>query len=412
MKHNLYDLFCDYSGELPDIVEKPCNTERIKQLVLDGVQNKRPVKVKRIKPKYFIFCAAAVLTAVSGLTVAAATDGFDHFRSILHRTEPSANISEELPLMNGGKVSDMEQNISENRIVFTGSDSMTVSTAGMYYDNNTLMLSVEMKLNGDISVPDNALAVPYFSKIKDGVRTELTNQSGLYNTARLTKGDAPDTYYATFYLTEKGLLDSKIGITFRNIITTNDAADINNALIAEQELWRNAFDLDSHTVEEWKQYWKDNDFDKRTHDFVDARLADCNSVVTGEWSAELDITDIDGAATFSRDGFAVTADTLSLTLDIEQKLPDTVFAVPIVTMGDGTVVFDGGTSEERLLTQMGVISPNEKCKRYAHRFSNVFSYSEPHKVSSISEISVYVFESGSDGLTANRHIIYEAEATS
>ncbi|MBR5684100.1 MAG: hypothetical protein IKW96_12650, partial [Ruminococcus sp.] len=390
--------------------EKPCDTERIKQLVLDGVQKKRPIR--RIKPKYFIICTAAVLTAVSGLTVAAATDGFGHFRSILHRTEPNANISEELPLMNDSEVSGMEQNISESRIVFTGSDSMTVSTAGMYYDNNTLMLSLEMKLNDDISVPDNALAVPYFTKIKDGVRTELTNQSGLANTARLTKGDAPSTYYVTFYLTEKGLSDSKIGITLINIITTDDASDIYSALIAEQESWRNAFDLDSHTVEEWKQYWKDNDFDKRTHDFVDARLVECSSIVAGKWSAELDISDIDGAATFSKDGFTVTADTLSLTLDIEQNLPDTVFAVPIVTMKDGTVIFDGGTSEENWLAQTGVISPDENCMRYAHRFSNVFSYSEPHKVSSIAEISVYVFESGSDGLTANRHMIYEAEATS
>ena len=165
MKHDLYNLFSDYSGELPDIEEKPCNTEHIKQLVLDGVQKKRPIR--HINLRMIIICAAAVLTAVSGLTVAAATDGFGHFRSILHRTEPSANISEELPLVNGGDVSGMEQNISESRIVFTGSDSMTVSTAGMYYDNNTLMLSVEMKLNGDIFVPDNALAVPYFSKIKD-----------------------------------------------------------------------------------------------------------------------------------------------------------------------------------------------------------------------------------------------------
>lgn len=410
MKHDLYELFSEYGGELPEIEEKPCDTKRIKQLVLEGTQKKRPIR--RVRPKLFIICAAAVLTAVSGLTVAAATDGFSHFRSILGRTEPSGNLSDELPLMSGGDVSGMEQNISENRIVFTGSAAMTVSTAGMYYDNNTLMLSVEMRAGTDKAIPDNAIILPYFTKIKGGVSTELPNQSGLANAAALTRGDEPDTYYATFYLTEKDLADSKVGVTLKNIITTDDTADVYSALIAEQESWRDEFDLDSHTIEEWKQYWHDNDFDKRTRDFVEARLAECCSVMNGEWSAEVDISDIGKAATFSRDGFTVTADTLSLTLDIEQELPEYAFAVPVVTMSDGTVIFDGGTSEENLLSQMGVIRSGEKCRRYAHIFANVFSYSEPHHVSSIADISVYVFESNDSGLTAKRRIIYEAEATS
>ena len=410
MKYDLHDLFSEYAGELPEIEEKSCNTERIKQLVLDGTKKKCPTR--HINPKMIIICAAAVLTAVSGLTVTAATGGFGHFKSILHKTEPSGNISDELPLMNGNDVSGMEQNISENRIEFTGSDSMTVSTAGMYYDNNTLMLSVEMKLNEDTFIPDNTVAVPFFSKVKDDECTELTNQSNLANMARLTKGDEPGTYYATFYLTEKGLSESRVGITIRNIITTDDVSDIQNALIAEQENWRNDFGFDSRTDEEWKQYWKENNFDKRTLEFIESRLTECSNVITGEWAAEIDISDIDEAATFSRDGFTVTADTLSLTLDIEQDLPENTFAVPIVTLNDGTVIFDGGTNEENWLTKMGVIRTAEKSKRYANIFSHVFSYSEPHKISTITEISVYVFESREGGITANRHIIYEAEATS
>lgn len=44
MKHDIYDLFSDYEGELPEIDEQPCDTERIKQLVLDGTQKKPRIK--------------------------------------------------------------------------------------------------------------------------------------------------------------------------------------------------------------------------------------------------------------------------------------------------------------------------------------------------------------------------------
>ncbi len=38
MKHNIYDLFSEYSGELPEIKEKACDAERIKQLVSQKIK--------------------------------------------------------------------------------------------------------------------------------------------------------------------------------------------------------------------------------------------------------------------------------------------------------------------------------------------------------------------------------------
>ena len=406
MKHDLYEMFSGYEGELPEIKEEPCNTGRIKQLVIEGTQKKR--HIKHIRPKMFIICAAAALTAVSGITVAAATDGFSRFRSILHKTEPGANLSEELPLMKNDDISGMEQNISEKCTVFNGTDSMTVSTVGMYYDNNTLMLSVAMKLNKAISIPDNTIVLPYFSMVNDGVRTELPDQSGLGNAAHLTHGDESDTYYATFYLTEKDITASSIGITLKNFITTDDAANIQSLIISEQESWRNEYDLSVHTVNEWKQYWKENNFDKRTRDKIEEYISECTKVLDGEWSADIEISESSESLTFRRTGFTVKADTLSLTLDSDKELPEFAFAVPVVTMNDGTVIYDGGTNEEKWFSENGVLSQNSRNLHYAHRFGNVFSYNEPFPVSNIKNISVYVFDN-TNGVSAERFIIYDAD---
>lgn len=350
-----------------------------------------------------------MLTALTGVTAGAASDGFSHFRSILRRTQPSANLSDELPLMNGEDVSGMEQNISENRIEFTGSDTMSVATAGMYYDNSTMLVTVEMKPHDGISLPDGTIALPYFYLVSGGERTELPNLSGLANAARVTRGDEPDTYYATFYLTSQNLADSKVGLTIRDIITTDNMANIQDRITAEQEGWRDEFDFDSHTLEEWKQYWRKNDFDTRTRDKLEEYLSECGKLVEGEWTAEFDISDTVEAATFSRDGFTVTADTLSLTFDCDNELSERENAIPVVTMKDGTVVYDGGTNEREWFTENGVITADNS-SLYANRFANVFSYSEPHPLGSIADISVYVVEYGDNGVTATRHIIYEAEA--
>lgn len=407
MKHNLYELFSDYDRELPEIDEQPCNTDRIRQLVLEGTQKK--IQKKHIKPKMFIICAAAVMTAVTGMTVAAATtDGFSRFRDILHRTEPSANMTGELPLLNGEDVSGMERNISENRIVFTGEGDMTVSTAGMYYDRNTLMLSLEMKVREGINVPENAVVIADYSKLGNGTSTVLTGQSGLANTAALTRSDDPYTYYATFYLTSQDIANSRIGVSINRIISADDISDIQSRIIAEQTEWREEFGFGTHTVDEWKLYWKENDFDLRTRKLLDEYILKCDSIIEGEWTAELNISDADEASAFSRDGFTVTADTLSLTLDNDRELSETEIAVPVVTAKDGSVMYDGGTREKEWFAENGIINgQNSFC--FANRFSNVFSYCKPVPVSCIENISVYVFELSDGSLTAERHIIYEAE---
>ena len=406
MKYDLYDLFTEYDGELPELKGSACDTEKIKQLVLEGVRKKQPVR--RIKPRLFIICAAAVLTVVSGLTVAAANGGFSHFREILSKTKPEPALSDELPLMRSGDVSGMEQNISENRIDFTGNDSVKVSTAGMYYDNNTLMLSVEMKTSPDVQIPDDALIMPYFYTLSDSERNELVNQSGIFNAAHLIKGDEPDTYYAVFYIAAQNMSNSRLGVTLKNVITESDTAKIQDLIINEQAKWREEYDFASHSVNDWKQYWKDNNFDLRTRNKLEEYIGECDKVIDGEWSAELSISDVSGAAVFSRDGFTIAADTLSLTLETERELSADETAFPVVTLKDGTVILEAGTNELDWFAENDIIR-DKKYSHFASIYANVFSYSEPQPVSSIADISVYVFSRSNEGTTVQRCTIYESE---
>ncbi len=406
MSKNLYDLFSEYKGELPEIEEKSCDSERIKQLVHKQTEKKN-IKVNR-NPKIFFISVAAALAAATSVTAAAYTGGFGHFKEVLRNTDASAAVNSELPLVNGGDELGMEQNISVDTIAFTGSAGAEVKTAGMYYDNNTLMLAVEMKFAAGTVIPDNAVVVPYFTKKSGGSETELKNISGLSNAAELTKGSEDGTYYATFYLTEKDLAGSTIGVCIENVITRDDLTDLQTQIIAEQTRWHEEFGDNGDTAA-WKAYWNENNFDKRTEDFMSEYLAGCAKAVEGSWSAEIEVPDdISREVEFEANGFKATADTLSLTLDVNRDIPEGAGFEPVITLKDGTVIFSTGTNETEWLRNNGVFT-DDKHEGFAGGFSNIYSYKKPHSVDDIAEIGVYVFDYDGSQLNAEGYTVYKAK---
>lgn len=403
MSKNLYDLFSEYNGELPEIEEKSCDKERIKQLVRKKTEEKN-IKVRR-NPKIFFISFAAALVAATSITAVAYSNGFEPFKHILRKNTSNPSVSSELPLVNGGDEVGMEENISVSSVAFTGSGNAEVRTAGMYYDNNTLMLSVKMKFAEGTVIPDNAVVLPYFTMKKESVETVLTNQSGVANAAVLTKGDEDDTYFVTFYVAEKELSGSTIGVRLENIVTSDDLSSLQAALIDEQQSWLEECGS-SDDVDKWKACWKENNFDQRTYDFMADYLAECPKVVDGSWYGEIDVpVDIEKAVTFEADGFTVTADTLSLSLDVEKEVPELSNIAPVITLKDGTVLADTGTSEKKWLIDNGVMS-DDSHEDFANIFANVYSYIKPHHVEDIAEIAVYVFEYDSSELSAEKYTVY------
>lgn len=407
MKKNIYDLFSEYEGELPDIEEASCDTDRIKRLVLSGTVKKNISR--RHKPKIFLISFAAAVTAVTGVTAAAYTGGFSRFRSVLHKSSSESGINKELPLVNNDDISGMENNIKEEKTVFTGSDFADISTVGMYYDNSTLMISIEIDVAPETELPADSIIIPYISKYHGGIRTELYNYSGISSAAPLIKGDEDGVYYSTFYITENELSGSTIDLQLRDIITESDRTEIFDKLMNEQNKWREEFDIDSHTVEEWKEYWKSNDLDERTRKFAEDCVSECEPVLAGTWSAEIEIPeDIASVRIFESSGFRVTADTLSLTLDVEKELPVGSTVIPVVTMKNGTAIIDGGTKETEWIFSSG-LAAHDKTEYYAYRAGNVFSYSAPHHIEDIEKINIIVFDYDKNKLIADNYTIYDKE---
>lgn len=407
MKYDMYELFNDYSGELPDIAKNACDTEHVEQLVRRGIRGSR-IKARR-NPKILVISIAAAAAAVTGITAAAYTDGFSHFREILSRTEPGNNISSELPLMHGDDPTGMEQNISLETVRFTGTDSAEVSTSGMYFDHNTLMLTVEMKLTKGTQLPSGAMVVPHFSLSADSADTELAC-SGISNAAQLIPGSEPDTYCATFYIVEEGIAGSKLNVRLEDIITAEQVTDVHEAVLEEQEKWREEFGFGEQTTEEWKQYWKDNDFDRRTQEIIENALAAGSKVISGIWTAQIDIPPAAGdIMTVSSDGFTLSADTLSIALDVDRELPFGAFAVPVVTLDDGTAIFTTGTTETEWLTKNGFFAENAKHENFAYGFGNVNCYKSPHPTEDIAQIDVYVFDFDDGAVSCEAYPLYKAE---
>ena len=64
MKTNLFDLFANYDGELPEITEEHCNTDRIEQLVMQktGMSRIRQTKKSDVHPVQDLFSRSRILS--------------------------------------------------------------------------------------------------------------------------------------------------------------------------------------------------------------------------------------------------------------------------------------------------------------------------------------------------------------
>lgn len=403
--NNMYNLFNEYNGDVPEIETSDCNIDRIKALTLQKT-GKPKIRMKRTKAIAISFIAAAL--SVGSITAVAYAGGFSYFREILHHSDADKNIPDSLPLIHNDDTSKMENHIAENTILFSGSDNLTISAEGMYYDSNTLMLS--LKLISDIELPEDACIIPYFSKEMNETATELKNQSGTGHEAQVVKGDEPNTYYVTYYLTEQNVAGSTIHLSFHNINTYAQTEECWEKLQEFQQMWRDEANADSMTTEEWKNYWKENDFDTRTSNTLKELIKESEPVVEGEWSADIQIPNVvSEPLTVQKNGFKVTADLLSFTLeDYNIKENANGAIVPVILLKDGTCIFDSGTNEQEWFWENTVYS-GDKWESVAYRFANINCYQNPHTVDEIENITVYVVNYTDRGMKVNSYEIYQAE---
>ena len=389
MKVNLFDLFEGYDGEVPEIREEPCSTGRIEQLVMQktGTARIRQTKKRRLP---VMIAAAAAAAAVFGVTAAAVSGRLDLFKNVLGRTVLSD--AENLPLMNDAEDSaEMEQFLHENDTVFAGDSSLQISTVGMYSDNNTMMLTLEIIPQNGQSLPENALFVPYFYRA-DG---SLIG-GGAERTEQLTADPSGNAYYLTYYLTAPELAGTTVRAELKNAYTQTQLNAVYAELQAAQAQWRADYGADSMLPEDWKALRKSENLDARTAETEASLLENSDAVLRGTWSAEIAVPETAAPRVFASDDFRVTADSLSLTAENFSGDPD---VGSMITLTDGTKLTEpGGTSEKQALYDAGILSADDTVKEFAYGRSadgrEIFCYSEPVQTADIAAVTVLHYTYG------------------
>lgn len=391
MKLNLFDLFKGYDGELPEIREASCNTDRIEQLVMQktGTTRIRQTKKRRLP---VMIAAAAAAVAVLGVSAAAVSGRLDLFKNILGKTVLSD--ADNLPLMSdAADTAAMEQFMQEDETVFAGSDSLRVSTVGMYSDNNTVMLSLELIPQNGTVLPENAVFVPYFYRA-DGSLIE----GGTGSAETLTADPSGNAYYLTCYLAAPELAGSTIRAELKNAYTPAQISAVHADIQAAQAQWRADYGADAMSTDEWKALWKAENLDGRTAETEASLLERSEAVLSGTWSAEIAVQDAAAPLVFAADDFRVTADSLSLTAENHSDTANVGF---MVTLKDGTKLLDmDGTSETQALYDAGILSPEDTVKQFAYGRGTddgmVWCYSEPVQTAEIAAVTalIYTYENG------------------
>ena len=388
MKKNLYDLFADYDGELPELKESPCDSAQIEQLVMTRTAAKpiRRIKHRRLFPA---IAAAAAAIAVCGVTVAAATGKLDIFRKMLGKTALT-DTGSRLPMMHETSEETMSQYLWEDGTVFAGDSSLNISTVSMYSGQDTLMLMLAIAPQHGQSLPENAKFIPYFYRA-DGT---LLPQSGIANVQALVQDDETGISYLTYYLTAQDLADSTLRVELKNAYSDAQLKSVYAGVQDAQAQWRADLGADSMSVEEWKALWQSEDLDGRTAETVTALLAETEPLLRGTWTAELEIPQAaDAPRIFTAEGFTVRADGLSL--QTEQQDPDAQVEY-MVTLKDGTKILDGAlaediSSEHKALADAGILSGADSMQEFAYRFDNIACFSDPVRTADIASVTALIF---------------------
>ena len=411
MKHNLYDLFSEYGNEMPELKEEACNTDRILELVMQKAGRRR---IRQTKKKRIIFLSAvAALIAVSGVTVAAASGKLELFRSILSHSEISEG-GVPLPQLDGTDNRLIEEYLQEDTVLFEGDNSIQVSTVCMYHDSNTLMLTLALKMQDNLILPEDACVVPYFYQNTESGEDMLT-KSGTAGIEKLVQGEEAGTYYLTYYLTEPDISGSTISVKLKNIYEQSQIDACYKYTCEQQEIWRQELGADGMTTEEWKQVWQEQNLDTRTYQAKEDYLKECSPLIEGEWTAELRIPEtaeplvVDGAS------YHLTVDSLSVLIEYDKQEDFT--PVVLTTMQDGTVLStDLGTDEENWLNVHGADTEHLQKSVYGRGTEQgiIWCYDRSYPVEEIDSITVYTFTYDTSDptgyvLNATSEVVYEKE---
>lgn len=341
MKQSLYDIFDHFTPEdntLPHLKEQPMNEKTVADQVFSKIGYHPIVQTKKKKSyRLFGIAAAVAVFACGTLATAAVTGNIDLFFS----TVSSSDLSDsEVSLPND--IEQMQAYYHCPDVSFTTTDRASVSLLGFYHDHNTLMLSVQLTVKDDTALTESMGLLPYFTlKTADGTEKTLSNSGSLSSSLQKSK-TADHVYYATYYLVDPDFSDSTLQVSFAGVYDQSQEQQVQNEILDLQESWQNAYFSETMSIDEWKEYWKEQHFDEKTTAARKAAFESLPAILDGTWTAEIPIDSTDTTVTTAEsEGISISMDELSLSVSqIPEAIQKQGAVSPVVYLKDGTILSD------------------------------------------------------------------------
>ena len=413
MKQSLYDIFDHFTPEdntLPHLKEQPMNEKAVADQVFSKIGCHPIVQTKKRKPyRLFGIAAAVAVFACGTLATAAVTGNIDLFFATVSSSDQS-----DLP----GSIEQMQAYYQCPDVSFTETDQASVSLLGFYHDHNTLMLSVQLTVKDGTALTESMGLLPYFTlKTADGTEKALTNSGSL--SSYLQKSNTSDhVYYATYYLVDPDFSDSTLQVSFAGVYNQSQEQQVQNEILDLQESWQNAYFSETMSIDEWKDYWKEQHFDEKTTAARKAAFESLPAILDGTWTAEIPIDSTDTTVTTAESkGISISMDELSLSVSqIPEAIQKQGAVSPVVYLKDGTILSDDffmfpdvpknqdGSYQltDTSYEAFAFIQGSEK--------STIYSYAYPIDPESIEKVELYVQYYDSDwNEQINCYPIYSAQ---
>ena len=361
----------------------------------------------------FGIAAAVAVLACGTITTAAVTGNIDLFFATVSSSDLSDSDAS-LP----DDIEQMQAYYQCPDVSFTETDQASVSLLGFYHDHNTLMLSVQFTVKDGTALTESMGLLPYFTlKTADGTEKTLSNSGSL--SSYLQKSNTSDhVYYATYYLVDPDFSDSTLQVSFAGVYDQSQEQQVQNEILDLQESWQNAYFSETMSIDEWKDYWKEQHFDEKTTAARKAAFESLPAILDGTWTAEIPIDSTDTTVTTAESkGISISMDELSLSVSqIPEAIQKQGAVSPVVYLKDGTILSDDffmfpdvpknqdgsyqltDTSYEAFAFVQG----SEK--------STIYSYAYPIDPESIEKVELYVQYYDSDwNEQINCYPIYSAQ---
>ncbi|MCD8219662.1 MAG: hypothetical protein LUC50_04780 [Ruminococcus sp.] len=368
MKWNCYDLFDYYDAKaqgMPKLQTEAVDMDAVKKRIYARVDIEPQTQRSHGRLWKRVAAGVAAVTALSIgcnlLSVAAGYDGIHaFFESLFIEQTP---VSPEA----------MESLVSTPQVSSDStSGDVQFTLLGMYGDQSQAMLSFQVTAQDGVEliVDETSPLVTYAVVQEDGMEEQLSYAG---ETCTLHASETGENQYViNLFLADLDLQGKRLDLTFQNFYTSRQIQAVSDTVQETQNEWRNDYILETYgadaldcladgelpdvfSVDDWKAYWNEQNYDALTQEQYDALYADSDCAVAGVWHAEIPLNfTVADPINAVYDGGEITLQTLSAQISHDADLcGDDQMVVYELMPTDGRLIStddsaDGETDAQRV----------------------------------------------------------------